>query len=101
MNIKPLFDRIVIEEFEAKQISNGIYIPSSAQEKPQIARVVSVGSGGFIDGKEIKLYVQPGDKVLYSKYAGIDYKLDNRTYTIIRQGDILAVVDDKEEKWAN
>ena len=68
MKIKPLFDRILIEEMEAKQISNGIFIPTSAQEKPQIAIVVSTGEGGLMDGKEVKIYVKPGDKILYSKY---------------------------------
>lgn len=94
MKIKPLFDRILIEEFEAKQVSNGIFIPSSAQEKPQIARVVSVGEGGLIDGKEIKIYVKPGDKILYSKFAGMEYKFGDKVYTLIRQGDILAVVEE-------
>lgn len=94
MKIKPLFDRVVIEEFEAKQISNGIFIPSSAQEKPQMAKIVYVGDGGIIDGKEIKIYVKPGDKILYSKFAGMEYKFDNKTYTIIRQGDILAVIEE-------
>lgn len=94
MKIKPLFDRIVIEEIEAKQISNGIFIPASAQEKPQIAIVVSIGEGGIVDGKDVKIYVKPGDKILYSKFAGIEYKIDERIYTIIRQGDILAVVEE-------
>lgn len=94
MNIKPLFDRIVIEEFEAKQISNGIFIPSSAQEKPLMARVVSIGDGGFIDGKETKIYVKPGDKILYSKFAGMEYKFNDKVYTIIRQGDILAIIEE-------
>lgn len=94
MKIRPLFDRIVIEEYEAKQVSNGIFIPSSAQEKPQIAKVVSVGEGGWVDGKEIKIYVKSGDKILYSKFAGMEYKFDNQVYTIIRQGDILAVIEE-------
>jgi chaperonin GroES len=94
MKIKPLFDRILIEEFEAKQVSNGIFIPSSAQEKPQIAKVVSVGEGGFVDGKEVKIYVKPGDKILYSKFAGMEYKFGEKVYTIIRQGDILGVIEE-------
>ncbi len=94
MNIKPLFDRIVIQEFEAKQVSNGIFIPSSAQEKPLMAKVISVGDGGLIDGKETKIYVKPGDKILYSKFAGMEYKFNGTVYTIIRQGDILAVIEE-------
>ena len=94
MKIKPLFDRVVIEEFEAKQVSNGIFIPSSAKEKPQMAVVISVGEGGFIDGKETKIYVKPGDKILYSKFAGMEYKFGDKIYTIIRQADILAIIED-------
>lgn len=94
MNIKPLFDRILIEELEAKQISNGIFIPTSAQEKPQIANVVSVGQGGLVDGKEVKIYVKPGDKILYSKFSGIDCKIQDKNYKIIRQGDILGIIED-------
>ncbi len=98
MKINPLFDRILIEEFEPKQISNGIFIPSSAQEKPQIAKVVSVGEGGLIDGKEVKMYIKPGDKILYSKFASMEYKIGEKLYTLIRQGDVLAVVQDEEEE---
>lgn len=95
MKIKPLFDRVVIEEFEANEkTSGGIILPSSVQEKPQMAVVVAVGEGGLIEGKEVRIYVRPGDKILYSKYAGMEYKFNNRTYTIIRQGDILAIVEE-------
>jgi chaperonin GroES len=95
MKIKPLFDRVVIEEFEANEkTSGGIILPSSVQEKPQMAVVVAVGEGGLIEGKEVRMYVRPGDKILYSKYAGMEYKFNNRTYTIIRQGDILAIVEE-------
>lgn len=94
MKIKPLFDRIVIEQFESKEVANGILLPSSVQEKPQMARVISVGEGGIVDGKETKIYVKPGDKVMYSKYAGMEYRLDEKVYIIIRQGDILAIIED-------
>ena len=94
MKIKPLFDRILIEELEAKQISNGVFIPTSAQEKPQIAKVVSTGMGGLVDGKEVKIYVKIGDKILYSKFAGMDCKIDDKNYKIIRQGDILAIIEE-------
>lgn len=99
MKIKPLFDRIVIEEFEANEkTSSGILLPSSSQEKPQMARVVSVGEGGVLDGKKIQIYVKPGDIIFYSKYAGMEYKFKDKAYTIIRQGDILAVVEGDENE---
>lgn len=94
MKIKPLFDRIVIEQFESKEVSNGILIPSSAQEKPQIAKVIAVSETNFIDGKEVRICVKPGDKIIYSKYAGMEYKLGEKIYIIIRQGDILAIIED-------
>ena len=94
MKIKPLFDRIIIEQLESKEVSNGIFIPSSAQEKPQIAKVISVGDGGSIDGKELKIYVKPGDKIMYSKYAGMEYKFEKNIYTVIRQNDILGIIED-------
>lgn len=98
MKIKPLFDRIVIQQLEAKQqTKGGIFLPSSSQEKPQMARVVWTGEGGFLDGKEIKIYVKEGDIIFYSKYAGMEYQFNDKTYTIIRQGDILAILEEENE----
>lgn len=93
MNIKPLFDRIVIEAIEAEETTkSGIVLPGSAKEKPQMAAVVAVGPGGVVDGKEITMQVKVGDKVIYSKYAGTEIKLDGKEYMIIRQNDVLAVM---------
>ncbi len=94
MKLKPLFDKVVVKEIEEKETSEGgIFLPSAAKEKQEIAVVVSVGEGGTIDGKEIKMVVKPGDKVLYSKYAGSQFKLDGEEVTIIKQSDILAIVE--------
>ena len=94
MVIKPLFDKVVVKAIDtAEKTASGIVLPSSAQEKPQLAEVVAVGPGGVIDGKEIKMQVKVGDKVLYSKYAGSDFKIDNEEVTIVRQSDILAIVE--------
>lgn len=96
MKIKPLFDRIVIEQLQANEkTSGGILLPSSSQEKPQMAKVICVGEGGIFDGKEIKIYVKPGDVVFYSKFSGMEYKFKDKTYTIIRQGDILAILEEE------
>ena len=100
MKIKPLFDRIVIKQFDAKEkTESGLFLPASSQEKPQMGKVVFVGQGGKLDGNEIVFYVKPGDTIFYSKFAGMEYKFGNETYTIIRQPDILAVLEE-EEKWA-
>ena len=94
MNIKPLGDRVVIKMLEAEETTkSGIILTSKAQEKPQVAEVVAVGPGGMVDGKEIKMEVEVGDKVLMSQYAGTTVKLDGEEYTILRQSDILAKVD--------
>lgn len=94
MNIKPLFDKIVIEQMEAQEKSQGgILLTTSQQEKPQLARVLSVGPGGVIDGKEIVMQVKVGDVILYSKYAGTEFKLESKSVTIIRQSDVLAIVE--------
>ncbi len=94
MVIKPLFDKVVVKAIDtAEKTASGIVLPSSAQEKPQLAEVLAVGPGGIIDGKEIKMQVKVGDKVLYSKYAGSDFKIDNEEVTIVRQSDILAIVE--------
>lgn len=93
MTIKPLGDRVVIKSVEAEETTkSGIVLPGTAKEKPQMAEVVEVGPGGVVDGKEIKMEVSKGDKVIYSKYAGTDVKLDGNEYVIVRQADILAIV---------
>ena len=95
MKIKPLFDRIVIKKVEEKTTTlSGIVLPDSAKEKPQMAEVIAVGPGGVIEGKEIVMQVKVGDKVLYSKYAGSDFKIDGEELTVLRQSDVLAVVED-------
>lgn len=94
MTIKPLGDRVVIKMVESEETTkSGIVLPGSAKEKPQYAEVVAVGPGGVIDGKEIVMEVQVGDKVLLSKYAGTEVKLDGTEYTILRQNEILAKLD--------
>ncbi len=94
MNIRPLADRIVIKMVEAEETTkSGIILAGSAKEKPQVAEVLAVGPGGVVDGKEIKMELKVGDKVLISKYAGTEIKLDGQEYTILRQSDVLAVVE--------
>lgn len=94
MKIRPLADRVVIKMVEAEEkTKSGIVLPGSAKEQPQMAEIVEVGPGGIVDDKEIKMEVKVGDKVLFSKYAGTEVKLDGKEYTIIRQSDILAVVE--------
>jgi len=94
MNIKPLADRVVIKMLESEETTkSGIVLPSAAKEKPQVAEIMAVGPGGVVDGKEIKMEVSVGDRVLISKYAGTEVKIDGQEYTILRQSDILAIVD--------
>ena len=94
MTIKPLADRVVIKMMEAEETTKGgIILAASAQEKPQVAEIVAVGPGGVVDGKEVKMYLKVGDKVLLSKYAGTEVKVDGEDYTILRQSDILAIVE--------
>ena len=94
MKIKPLFDKVVVEATEVQETTkSGFILPTSAQEKQQTAKVVAVGPGGVIDGKEITMQVKVGDVVLYSKYAGSEFKIDGKEFTIIRQSDILAIVE--------
>ena len=94
MTIKPLGDRVVLKSVEAEVTTkSGLVLPGSAQEKPQMAEIIAVGPGGVVDGKEVKMYVQTGDKVIYSKYAGTEVKLDGEEYVIVKQSDILAVVE--------
>ena len=94
MTIKPLADRVVIQMVESEETTkSGIVLPGSAKEKPQVAQVVAVGPGGVIDGKEVKMEVKIGDKVLISQYAGTTVKLDGVENIIVRQSDILAIVE--------
>ncbi len=94
MTIKPLGDRVVIKMVETEETTkSGIVLPGSAKEKPQYAEVVAVGPGGVVDGKEVTMEVKVGDKVLLSKYAGTEVKLDGIEYTILRQSEILAKLD--------
>ncbi len=94
MNIKPLFDRVVIKMVEAEETTkSGIILAGNAKEKPQVAEIVAVGPGGVVEGKEITMQVKVGDRVLISKYAGTEVKLEGEEYTILRQSDILAIVE--------
>ena len=94
MTIKPLGDRVVIKMVEAVETTkSGIVLPGSAKEKPQVAEITAVGPGGVIEGKEITMQVAVGQKVLISKYAGTEVKIDDVDYTILRQNDILAIVE--------
>ena len=94
MNIKPLADRVVIKMLESEETTkSGIVLPGSAKEKPQIAEIMAVGPGGTVDDKEVKMEVKVGDRVLISKYAGTEIKIDGVEYTILRQSDILARVE--------
>jgi chaperonin GroES len=94
MKITPLFDKIVVEAVKAAETTaSGIVLPGSAQDKPQLATVIAVGPGGNIDGTEVKMQVKVGDTILYSKYAGSDFKLENKEVTILRQSDVLAIVE--------
>ena len=95
MNIKPLFDKVVVESLEKEEkTKSGFILPSASQEKQQMAKIVAVGPGGIIDGKEIVMQVKPGDVVLYAKYTGSEFKVEGKDLTIIRQSDILAIVED-------
>lgn len=94
MKIKPLGDRVVIKNLEAEETTKGgIILAGAAKEKPVMAEVLAVGPGGNVDGKEITMHVSAGEKVIYSKYAGTEVKLDGEEYIIVRQSDILAVVE--------
>ncbi|MDP4181609.1 MAG: co-chaperone GroES [Bacillota bacterium] len=94
MKIKPLGERVVIKMLESEETTkSGIVLPGSAKEKPQVAEIVAVGPGAVVEGKEIKMEVKVGDKVLISKYSGTEVKFDGQEYTILKQSDILAVVE--------
>ena len=94
MKLKPLSDRVVIKMVEAEETTaGGIILAGSAKEKPQVAEVIAVGPGGNVDGKDVEMIVKVGDKVITSKYSGTEVKIDGEELIIVRQGDILAVVD--------
>ena len=94
MKIIPLADRVVIKTVEAEETTkSGIILTGAAKEKPEVAEVIAVGPGGMVDGKEVVMTVKVGDKVITSKYSGTQVKVDGEEYTIVRQGDILAVVE--------
>ena len=94
MKIKPLADRVVVKLVEAEETTkSGIILAGAAKEKPQVAEIVAVGPGGVVDGNEVTMYVKVGDKVLTSKYSGTEVKVDGEEYTILRQADILAIVE--------
>ena len=93
MKLVPLADRVVLKQLEAEETTkSGIVLPGKEKEKPQQAEVIAVGPGGVIDGKEIKMEVKVGDQVIYSKYSGTEVKLDEEEYIVVRQNDILAVI---------
>lgn len=94
MTIKPLCDRVVLKSCEAEETTkSGIILTASAKEKPEIAEVVAVGPGGKVDGNEVEMFVKVGDKVITAKYAGTEVKVDGEEYSIVRQSDILAIVE--------
>lgn len=94
MTLKPLADRVVVKLVEVEETtSSGIILAASAQEKPQIAQVLAVGPGGMVEGKEVEMYVKVGDKVITSKYSGTEVKLNKEEYIIVKQSDILAIVE--------
>lgn len=93
MKIKPILDRVVLLPKKSEEKKGGILIPSVAQEKSQFATVMAVGDGMTADGKEVKILIKEGDTVLFSKYAGVEVESDGKTYVIVRQADILAVID--------
>ena len=94
MKLVPLFDRVVLKQLVAEETNkSGIVLPGQAKEKPQQAEVVAVGPGGVVDGKEITMQVKAGDKVIYSKYSGTEVEVDDEKYVVVKQNDILAVIE--------
>ena len=94
MKLKPLADRVILKQVEAEETTKGgIILTSAAKEKPQVAEVVAVGPGGLVDGNEVVMSLKVGDKVIMSKYAGTEVKVDGQEYTIVRQADVLAIVE--------
>ena len=95
MKLIPLGDKVVLKQLKAEETTkSGIVLPGQAQEKPQQAEVVAVGPGGMVDGKEVAMQVKVGDKVIYSKYSGTEVKLGNEEFVVVRQNDIVAIVED-------
>ena len=93
MSLKPLGDRVVLKQLVAEETTkSGIVLPGQSKEKPQQAEVVAVGPGGVVDGREVKMEVKVGDQVIYSKYSGTEVKLDDEEYIIVKQSDILAII---------
>jgi chaperonin GroES len=94
MTLKPLADKVVIKRLKAEEkTKSGILLAASAQEKPEIFEVVAVGPGGMVDGNEVKMEVKTGDRIITGKYTGTTVKVEDEEYTIVRQGDILAIVE--------
>ncbi|HBJ18393.1 MAG TPA: co-chaperone GroES [Clostridiales bacterium] len=94
MKLRPLFDKVVLKRVEAQETTKaGILLPGPAQEKPQVSEVIAVGPGGMVDGKEVKMTLKVGDKVITGKYSGTEVKLDDEEYSIVSQSDVLAVVE--------
>mgnify|MGYP006365399545 CR=1 FL=1 len=94
MKLRPLLDKVVLKRVEAQETTKaGIILPGSAQEKPEVFEIVAVGPGGMVDGKEVVMTLNVGEKVIAAKYAGTTVKLDGEEYTIVRQSDILATVE--------
>ena len=95
MKLVPLGDRVVLKQLEAEETTkSGIVLPGQTKEKPQQAEIIAVGHGGIVDGKEIEMNVEKGQKVIFSKYAGTEVEADDETYIIVRQSDILAIVEE-------
>ena len=95
MTLRPLFDRVVIKRLEAEETTKGgIILTAASKEKPDMSIVMAVGPGGMIDGKEVKMFLKPGDKVITSKYMGTEVKIDGEQLTIVKQSDIVAIVED-------
>ena len=95
MKLVPLGDKVVLKQLEAEETTkSGIVLPGQAQEKPQQAEVIAVGPGGVVDGKEVTMQVKVGDKVIYQKYAGTDVKLEDENFIIVKQNDIVAIVEE-------
>ena len=93
MKLVPLADRVVLKQLEAEETTkSGIVLPGKEKEKPQQAEVIAVGPGGVVDGKEVTMQVKEGQKVIYSKYAGTEVKLDDAEYIVVKQNDILAII---------
>ena len=94
MKLVPLFDKVVLKQLVSEETTASVIVlPGAAKEKPQQAEVIAVGPGGVVDGKEVKMEVKPGDQVIYSKYAGTEVKLEEEEYIVVRQNDIVAVIE--------